>query len=272
MKDKVTTLEPKFEHKILGGSILEVKQEERNGIPVGVIIGHIATFDIDQGSFGIRDQFMPGAFLKSIHEHKTRNNRPIRLKDLHGRTVGGFPIDTVIEDKIGLFARGEINLQVQQGAELFSMVKAGFISDFSIGFISIDSDIENGLRQIKEASIIEGSAVDEPMNQAAKITAFKSKSPDERGIEMLTLDDVVGFNDLTTRELENHLQEKGFASKNAAKFIASNFQCKAEAPTPEEAKAAEDAKAAEEAAEEKILQEILSEVKELKGHIVPETA
>lgn len=160
------------EMKFIGGHIVEVKQVERNGVPVGIIKGHIATFDIDRGF----DRFAPGAFLDSIERHK-RDNRPIRLKDHHGRTIGGFPIETVLEDEKGLFGIGEINLEVQQGREAFALAKQGVLSDFSIGFSSIQDSVINGIRVITKAEIFEGSVVDEPMNPAAKITEVKTVVP-----------------------------------------------------------------------------------------------
>lgn len=165
-----------FETKLIGGVVTETKQEDRNGVPIGIVEGYIATFDIDRGDFfGTKDQFVKGAFLASIMDHK-RRNRPIRLKDHHGRTVGGFPIDSVHEDERGLFGIGEINLDVQQGKEAFALAKQGVLSDFSIGF-SIDEstlDEQNELRTISKATIWEGSIVDEPMNPKANITAVKS--------------------------------------------------------------------------------------------------
>jgi len=94
-----------------------------------------------------------------------------------GRTVGGFPIDTVIEDDIGLLGVGEINLKVQQGQEAFALAQQGVLEDFSIGFSVVDASTDNNLRTITEAKIWEGSIVDEPMNPKAKITEVKSVVP-----------------------------------------------------------------------------------------------
>jgi HK97 family phage prohead protease len=160
------------EIKFVGGNIAEFKQIERNGVPVGIVKGHIATFDIDRGF----DRFAPGAFLESLEQHR-RDNRPIRFKDHHGRTVGGFPIETALEDEKGLFVVGEINLEVQQGRELFALIKQGVVSDFSIGFTSLEDSMENGVRVIRKAIVWEGSAVDEPMNPEARITEVKAAVP-----------------------------------------------------------------------------------------------
>ncbi|MDH3325164.1 MAG: HK97 family phage prohead protease [Gammaproteobacteria bacterium] len=165
-----------IETKQFGGALLEVKQDDRNGIPVGIIKGYIATWDIDRGDYWYKDQFVKGAFKKSISDHKKNDNRQIRLKDHHGRTVGGFPIESVKEDDVGLYGEGEINLDVQQGKELYSLAKQGVITEFSIGFSIVVSEKneDKKIRTIKEAIVWEGSAVDEPMNPNAKITEVKS--------------------------------------------------------------------------------------------------
>jgi len=158
-----------------GGVVTETKEVERNGVKVGIIEGYLATWDVDRGGWdGVKDKFLQGAFLKSIERHKA-TNRPVRLKDMHGRTIGGFPIDGVKEDSRGLFGRGEINLGVQQGREAFALAKQGVMSDFSIGWqIGEGSKIKDGVRSIPEAEIWEGSIVDEPMNPHANITAVKA--------------------------------------------------------------------------------------------------
>lgn len=165
------------ETKRLGGNVIEVKEEDRNGVKVGIVKGYIATWDVDRGDWtGVKDQFVRGAFLKSLAEHREKN-RQIRLKDHHGRTVGGFPIEMVKEDDIGLLGVGEINLEVQQGREAHALARQGVLVDFSIGFSVVDSTMENDLRTITEAIVWEGSIVDEPMNPHAKITEVKTVVP-----------------------------------------------------------------------------------------------
>lgn len=161
-----------------GGHVQETKQIERNGVPIGIVKGYIATWDVDRGDYsGIKDQFIPGAFLESLQQHKDDKNRQIRLKDHHGRTIGGFPIESVMEDGIGLFGVGEINLEVQQGKEAFSLAKQGVLADFSIGWSCLDFDMVDKVRRIKKAIIWEGSIVDEPMNPKADILEVKTVVP-----------------------------------------------------------------------------------------------
>lgn len=202
-----------IETKFIGGTVISTKQENRNGVPIGIVEGYIATWDIDRGDYsGIKDQFTRGAFADSISSHKEKN-RPIRLKDHHGRTVGGFPIEKVFEDERGLFGVGEINLDVQQGREAFALAKQGVLSDFSIGFSINESNLDEqeGIRTITMATIWEGSIVDEPMNPHANIVAVKA----------LKKSDINEVKEFTERDLEKALIKSGAFSKEAAKFIVS---------------------------------------------------
>ena len=191
-----------------GGLIIEAKEVSRNGVPVGTVKGHIATWDIDRGGWsGIKDKFLPGAFLESIERHK-KTDRQIRLKDMHGRTIGGFPIDTVREDSTGLFGIGEINLEVQQGKEAFSLARQKVLTDFSIGWEMLSEPvITEGVRHISKAEIWEGSIVDEPMNPFANILDVKA----------LDFNDL----DLTDIRMVEEALRKGvkFSNKSAKKLI-----------------------------------------------------
>ncbi len=160
------------EFKNFGGRIKEIKEIERNGEPVGILAGYIATWDIDRGSFGMRDQFVRGAFSDSIRQHQVQD-RPIRMKDQHFNIIGGFPINEVHEDEVGLFGIGEVNLTMERGREIMSLARQGVLTDFSIGFSVTEFTEDEGLRRITKATIWEGSVVDEPMNPKARITSIK---------------------------------------------------------------------------------------------------
>lgn len=231
-----------IETKRLGGNIIETKEEVRNGIKVGLITGYIATWDIDRWD----DQFVKGAFLDSIADHKKRK-RQIRFKDHHRRTVGGYPVDTVKEDDRGLLGTAEVNLEVQQGRELFSLAKQGVIVDKSIGFSAIDWERKDDIRIISKAIIWEGSAVDEPMNTEANIIEVKNalkkaSTPEELKkillkireipeevveslVECLTEKKCLKYEelkDLSDRELEDKLKAGvRFSGKNAKVMIAT---------------------------------------------------
>lgn len=176
------------EVKFVGGRVVEFKEEERNGQPIGIVAGYIATWDIDRGQWGVKDQFVRGAFIESLREHVANSNRPIRLKDQHGKVIGGFPIDQVYEDNVGLFGIGEINLGFEEGKRVMALVRQGVLSDFSIGFSVVEFSEDEGLRKITKAIVWEGSVVDEPMNPFAKITQVKNYSIAEKDYEWVAED------------------------------------------------------------------------------------
>lgn len=160
----------KFEKKGNSGQIIECKELDINGIPVGIVEGYIATWDVDTWS----DQFVKGAFSEDL-ERLRRKGKDIPLKAEHKNVIGKFPIDTVVEDDRGLFGIGQVNLNVQEGREFFSLAKQKAISDFSIGFSAQDKQMENGIRKIFKSKVFEGSMVGNPMNENANITEVKSR-------------------------------------------------------------------------------------------------
>lgn len=169
-----------IETKRLGGHVLETKESVVNDVRVGVITGYIAAWSVDTGgAFGMPDKFERGAFLESLAEHRSRGQRQIRLKDMHSRVIGGFPIETAFEDDVGLYAIGHINLETQLGAEAWALIKQGVLTDLSIGFTSLQDLVRDGLRIITKAIIWEGSVVDEPANRDALILDFKNAMPFE---------------------------------------------------------------------------------------------
>ncbi len=170
---------PPMETKQFGGRVVEHKEVVRDTqagpVRLGIIEVLIATWGEDTGGiFGIPDRFERGAFTESIAEHQSRDNRQVRLKDQHGRTMGGFPIETVRETDAGLFAVGEISLERQDGRESWALIKQGVLVDMSVGFSSQEDEIVEGVRVIRRAKLWEGSVVDEPANRDANILNFKS--------------------------------------------------------------------------------------------------
>ena len=197
-----------------GGIVTETKEQDRNGVKVGTVAGYIATWDVDRGDWdGVKDQFLQGAFLESIDRHK-RTNRQIRLKDHHGRTIGGYPIENVHEDGRGLFGIGEINLEVQQGKEAFALARQGVLVDKSIGWEKIAWKIDGDLRQISKAEVWESSIVSEPMNPNASITAVKAldfselDAEDMRSIEE-ALTNGVKFSNKTAKKIMHLMKDAG---------------------------------------------------------------
>lgn len=164
-----------LETKAKADGLESTATETRNGVRVGIVKGYLATWAPDKtlGRYGKPDVFLKGAFAKSIEDHKSRGGRPIRLKDNHGRTIGGFPIENVREDDRGLYGEGEINLEVSQGSDVHALAKQGVLTDFSIGFKAKRDNLAGKFREISEAIIGEASIVSEPMNPGSVILEVK---------------------------------------------------------------------------------------------------
>ncbi len=163
------------EVKQFGGRVVEHKEIEREGQLFGIIEVLLATWEPDTGGmFGVPDRFVQGAFSESLRLHRERDDRQVRMKNMHQHIIGGFPIETVVETSAGLFAIGEINLQTQEGMEVWALVKQGVLVDMSVGFSSLEDEIVEGVLVIRRATLWEGSVVDEPANRNAAILNFKS--------------------------------------------------------------------------------------------------
>jgi HK97 family phage prohead protease len=158
------------------GGLLEAKRASRNGVQVGIVAGYLSTWGPDSGGvLGVPDQFVKGAWTQSLEDHRRRGNRQVRLKDNHGRVIGGFPIEAVREDEHGLYGVGEVSLETQEGREVFALVRQGILTDFSVGYSAIQDRIDpkRGVRLIEKAHLWEASIVDEPANPEARILEVK---------------------------------------------------------------------------------------------------
>lgn len=199
-----------MEYKTLTFKATEVKTDNVNGVPVGVIEGYASTWDLDRGN----DIIMQGAFTNTLAE-LAANGRTIRMLAGHsyGELIGGFPVMSCKQDDKGLWVRGEINLDVQKGAECYALAKQGVMCDMSIGFSIPSADAYEFkdiggevVRCIKDLQLWEISLVPEPMNPHAQITSVK---------------DVKDLH--TLKDVEALLKSLG-CSKDAAKVIISTVK------------------------------------------------
>ena len=242
-------MKPKKETKLVGGHIIAVKQEDRNGVQIGIVEGLLAAWSLDRGDmFGTRDQFKKGAFIESILSHIQRR-RQVRMLYQHDDLIGGFPVEFLRENEEGLYAVGEINLNVQEGREAYALAKQGVLTDFSVGFSVDEFTMDGDVRTITKATLWEASLVQEPCNPDAVVQQVK----DSEG------NDVDYFNteaikDWTERDAEKALREGAKFSKNAAKALLSIL------PKAAEAVAAELAEQEKKEAEQKSLDEAVAEL------------
>lgn len=80
------------------------------------------------------------------------------------------------EDERGLYVKGQFVLEVQRAREVYALMKAGVITDFSFGFSVLDYYIDEatGLIHLKEIAIYEWSPVLVGANREATLTSVKS--------------------------------------------------------------------------------------------------
>ena len=134
----------------------------------GVFEGYASVFNnVDR----VNDMVLKGAFEKTIRD----NNGRIKLQYNHKDTIG---IAQMAEDDRGLFIKAKVNLDVQKGREVMSLIKQGAIDKMSFAYEVLDDEKAHldgkTIYKLKELKVYEVSAVDFPANEATEITAVKA--------------------------------------------------------------------------------------------------
>lgn len=168
----------------------------------GIFEGYASVFDVlDQGF----DVVKPGAFRKSLE-----SGRKVRLLWQHDmdKPIGVW--EALREDERGLFVRGRLSGDVQQGKEALALLRMGALDSMSIGYRVIAASEEAGgrVRALDEVELLEISLVTFPMNTAATVTDVKSIA--------------------TIREFERAMRDAGFSQKEAKAIAAAGYRGLAE--------------------------------------------
>jgi uncharacterized protein len=151
---------------------------QRLGKPLQVHSGH-GLFTGYASLFGVRDQtgdvVLPGAFTRTL---KNRKASQIRMLFQHDPAE---PVGTwlaIEEDMFGLKVRGRLDLNVQRGRELFSLLETGGLDGLSIGFKTVyaERDRATNSRNLRAIDLWEISIVTFPMLEAARIAAVKASA------------------------------------------------------------------------------------------------
>ena len=137
---------------------------------IGEFEGYASVFNtVDRGS----DVILPGAFKSSLQQ---RGAVDIKLLWQHDPKEPIGTITELIEDEHGLYIKGRLlSKDVQRASEARALLHANALDGLSIGFHTIKSDTDSkGIRTLKAVDLWEVSFVTFPMNEQARITAFKS--------------------------------------------------------------------------------------------------
>lgn len=134
----------------------------------GYFSGYASVFSIvdHQG-----DKVMPGAFQHTLQKWHIKKNWPKMLwqHDPH-QPIGIWHV--LKEDDYGLYAEGQLLLEIQQAKEAYTLLKANAVEALSIGFHVIEAEYDKiqNCRLLKNIDLHEISLVTFAANTAACIT------------------------------------------------------------------------------------------------------
>jgi len=169
--------------------------------------GHGSIFkNVDLGG----DIVMPGAFMRSLEQHKSNGGLPAMFWMHDPSKVPGKWVDMSEDDK-GLSVKG-ILAPTPLGDEIHTLLKMEAVTGMSIGYRTLDHDYDGkGNRLIKEAELWEVSVVSLPMNPLARVVHVKSQLS-ERGEYVPSI-----------KEFETTLRDAGCSQNVAKRIIAKVY-------------------------------------------------
>ncbi len=171
----------------------------------GIFEGYASTFgNKDQGG----DIVVQGAFDRWLDEWKNSGDVvPILFNHQSGLLLGKY-LDFKADPK-GLWAKGQLNLDTNEGREKRSLMKQGALSGLSIGYDFYPGGLrfsqEDDAYLLTSLKLWEVSLCTFPMNLSARVSDVKSA--------------MLCGREITIREIEKALKELGFSQKQA-KVIA----------------------------------------------------
>jgi HK97 family phage prohead protease len=139
----------------------------------GVVEGYASLFgEIDQA----RDMVMPGAFRRTLGRRGLRRI-PMLFQHDPAEPIGVWL--ELVEDHLGLRARGKLIPDVQRSREVFALVAAGAIDGLSIGFRTVKGRVDpvSRVRKLVEVDLWEISIVTFPLLAGARVRATKQAAP-----------------------------------------------------------------------------------------------
>jgi HK97 family phage prohead protease len=160
--------------------------------------------------FGVKDSYdevvVPGAFAKSLAEHKANETMPKMLwQHDWDHPVGVYTV--MKEDDHGLFLEGKLlREEVQKAREAHALLKAGALDGLSIGYIPRAwrrNDEDKDILELTEVDLWEVSIVTFPANPAARVQEVRMAESIQ-----------------SVREFERFLRDVGGYSRERAKRIA----------------------------------------------------
>jgi uncharacterized protein len=167
------------------------------------------------------DVVMPGAFKRSLAEHRKSGKLPPMFWMHDPSRVPGKWQD-MSEDKHGLVVKGVL-AETDLGNEIHTLLKMDAVRGLSIGYVTRDQDYDkDGNRLLKEIDLWEVSVVSLPMNPLAQVSHVKSRLS------------AAGEYVPTVREFERILRDVGCSKGIARRLISKIFDDDAFGEMPKE--------------------------------------
>ncbi|MCK5607163.1 HK97 family phage prohead protease, partial [Candidatus Pacearchaeota archaeon] len=139
--------------------------------------GHLAVFNnVDSGY----DKIIPGAFKEFLIESKEKKEEVIPIFWVHrsSEPVGIFPIGEMSEDSKGLAVTGLMPKDdTFVSGRVIPQMRIGSVRKMSIGYDTIDYNMDGRVRELLKVHLWEGSLVPLAMNDEARIIDMKAVVP-----------------------------------------------------------------------------------------------
>lgn len=146
------------------------------------------------------DMIAPGAYRKTLKGRE----RPVQMRWNHfGPVIGKWT--AMREDEKGLYVEGELTPGHSVAEDARAVMSHGAVSGLSIGYRVSDSQQKDGYTLLKQIDLFEISVVEEPADNAARISEVKA-----------AIDAAQSW-----KEIEAILRDEGRLSRDAAtKLVA----------------------------------------------------
>ena len=178
---------------------LDIKTAEVAESGEMIIAGYGNVFNIVDAAY---DVVMPGAFDKTLDGRDPKDIKMFYNHDIWSKPVGVYL--EVKPDEHGLYIEGKL-APTAEGKDLYELVKMGAVSGLSIGYVTKDYFIKDGISYITELDLYEVSLTPFPCNQESKIDKVKSS-------------------EMTTREMERFLVKNGLSNTVAEALTSGRWE------------------------------------------------
>lgn len=172
------------------------------------------------------DIVMPGAFQKSLSEHKADGTLPVMFWMHQPDKVPGRWTE-MREDSNGLYVKGEL-ADTPLGNEMKTLLDMKAVRGLSIGYAAEKIDFDRkGNRLLQECKLFEVSIVSLAMNPMAKIKSAELRIS-ESGEYVPTEDEQQEAIRIAIAEgkknAERSLRDAGYSRKTAQSIVAQHFE------------------------------------------------